>query len=205
MTVSDSEAGKANGHGAPEGDRMTDEGGHAHNGAEVSAASKVEERSLLRSKPILDWTREDWHLWAAGLDKSQDEPVEATPVGVEPVEATPVADRVMEVSVETDEPAPEAGSATTEVAAQDLPVEVQGTPSRALPEHSPPARSLSSGLSTTRRWPAQPEVPTPTARVRARSALGLMMLAVVVGALVAGLVMLAVAAISLVLRRALGA
>jgi len=213
-----------------------------NNGSEGSAAWKAEERSRLGNKPILEWSREDWQLWAAGLNESQavdsqavePQPVESQPVesqavesqavepkpvepksvenrqAPEPVKAAMGADSVTEASVEADESPSRTGSASGTVSAnstvptQDPPVEVLETPSSALPERSP-AAPPSTGLNATRPWPGPPShLPERTGRVRARSALGLIMLAVVVGALMAGLVTFVIVVGGLVLRRAFG-
>jgi len=87
--VTDPESGEKNGHrppaghSPPEGSPTRDGPRHALNGNEVAAASKVEERFRLESKPILEWSRDDWQLWAAGLDQAKDEPVQPEPVALQ--------------------------------------------------------------------------------------------------------------------------
>lgn len=207
-------------HNPPEDARMTDKPNHAHNGSEVTVGSNVDERARLENKPILEWTRDDWQLWAAGLNDSQGEPVQPEPVRRQPApEPVPVAaamgvvDLATEVGVETDAPPAETAlataSVTSEVAAQDVPVDAHESLSSARPEASPAALQRSPGLSAAKPWSGSgstpPKAPVETARTRARSAMGLIVLAVVVGALVAGLVTFVIMVTSLVLRRAIGA
>ncbi len=183
---------------------MNDSG--ASNG-EVSAAAKVEERARLGNKPILEWTREDWQRWAAGLNEAQDEPVGEQPVVEQPARDKPVVDESVQDEPARDKPAQDE-PAQDEPVVEPVPaeagvstmasVETEGSPSQT-------ARQLSPGLSATRPWPGRPpEAPPRTTRSLARSALGLMMLAVAVGALVAGLVTFTIVVSSLVLRRVLG-
>lgn len=206
--MSDPEAAETNGHRPPV----------------PSHASKVDDRVRLENKPILEWSRDDWQLWAAGLNESQDEPVagatvQPEPVDVQdPVQPQPVEEQPEPVQPETvgDEPetpametAPTetvfATSLTPALETQDVPVEVHETPSSVPSESSPSALQLSPSLSATRPWPAQlQEAAVQTTRSRTRSALGLMVIAVVVGALVAGLVTCVIMVTSLLLRRALG-
>lgn len=183
---------------------MSDEVRHRDNGADVAGLSVVEERSLLGRKPILEWSREDWQLWAAGLadppqaDDGSDGPEHGPPdsapsvgVATEVVDATPevVIDATPEVVI----------GATLEAAAEASPVVVDVTPE--VVESTPPA-------------PPVPPKPRPVAAVaveapvegrgRARSAVGLVVLALVVGATVAGLVSFLILVSGLILRRALG-
>ena len=218
--MSDPEAAETNGHRPPVP-------GHA---------SKVDDHVRLENKPILEWSRDDWQLWAAGLNESKGEPVADAPVQPEPVDLQdpvqpepvdlqdPVQPRTFEeqpepvrpqkAGDEPDTPAMETAPTETvfataslppEPETRDVPVEVHETPSSVPSESSPSALQLSPSLSATRAWPAQlQEAAVQTARTRARSALGLLVIAVVVGALVAGLVTFVIMVTSLVLRRALG-
>lgn len=213
----------------------------------------MDERARLEKKPVLQWTQEDWQLWAAGLNDSRHVRVEDQPVPTEPVEkapdpvedrSTPVQaeqapepapakvaadvdtardasvdtvgnpgvdtvrdpsqDAVRHPDVETEEPATQSSSLTSETVADELPA-VQEPPPIQRPERAPASPPSSSGPSTTLPWPLRPPAaPVRTARVRARSAVGLVMLAVAVGALVAGLVTFVIVVSSLVVRRALG-
>jgi len=184
--MSDPEAAETNGHRPPVP-------GHA---------SKVDDHVRLENKPILEWSRDDWQLWAAGLNESQDEPVAGAPVQPETVGDEPETPAMEAAPTET---VFATASLTPALETQDVPVEVHETPSSVPSESSPSALQLSPSLSATRPWPAQlQEAAVQSTRTRARSALGLMVIAVVVGALVAGLVTFVIMVTSLALRRALG-
>lgn len=213
---------------------MTDERHHASDSSEASAGPKVDERARLENKPIIQWTREDWQLWAAGLTESRrlsaaDQPAPLEPVEDHPLPSEPAADQppepvrkspeqapepvlaedapsadTVDLSVDTEEPASQSTAVTLEAEAQDPPAEVQEPQSSQRPERESTASPSSSDASVTQRWTLRPPAPVRSARLRARSAMSLVMLAVAVGALVAGLVTFVILVSGLVLQRALG-
>lgn len=217
---------------------MTDERHHASDSSEVSAGPKVGQRGQLENKPILQWTREDWQLWAADLSESRRLPAAKQPAPPEPVDDHPLpwesaADQptqpaqrspeqapepvlaekaasadTVELSGEAEEPANQSTTVRLEAVAQDPPSEVtvvQEPQSSQRPEREAAASASASGPSATQPWTLRPPAaPVRSARTRARSAMSLVMLAVAVGALVAGLVTFVILVSGLVLRRALG-
>ncbi|MDP8974944.1 MAG: hypothetical protein M3N28_00955 [Actinomycetota bacterium] len=224
---------------------MTDERHHASDSTEVSAGSKVDERAQLENKPILQWTREDWQLWAAGLSESRRLPatrqaLRSEPVGNRPLPSEPGAHQppepiqgspepanpsppvqterapepvlageaasadTVELSAKVEDPAGQSTTVTlSATAAHDAPSEVQERQPSQRPERESASPS-SSGPSVTQPWALRPATPLRPARPIARSAMNLMLLAVAVGALVAGLVTFVILVSGLLLRRALG-
>ena len=195
---------------------MTEPGRHLGNGAEVSGASKVDEPSQLGRKPILEWTREDWQLWATGLANGSDvdqgradrAPADEVPADEVPADRAPV-DRIQadpepaQDGSESD--APVGAEMLTEVSAPPVEIDLEEAPA-AVKESQPgaPGPAVVEDARATGPSAGPRRDPVLESRTRLRSAVELMVLAVVVGVAVAGLVTFTIVVSGLVLRRALG-
>lgn len=167
---------------------VPDERHPSGNGSESAGSPATEKDTSLSGKPILEWTKEDWQVWAASLSsETRREPsqpaarVEPSEDGTDEAEAAPevVGPPVLERE-EQEEPAP------------PPPVALQPARAQAEPARAAPPFDL-AGMAAGRRLPK-----------RLRSALGLVALSVAVGASVAGLVTFILVLSGVLLRRAFG-
>ncbi|MDP9387539.1 MAG: hypothetical protein M3Q48_06310 [Actinomycetota bacterium] len=216
---------------------------------QAAAMPGPEATSVLDTKPVLEWTREDWAAWIesgpapdaeagtsaaadsggaepSGLDepatRDEESPVEGSPVegshaaetpaAAPPVEEQPVPEQPADETTAAEEPwwetlrgmaapqpaaPPPAEAATTLLPAPPVEPVTAAAPATVVP---PPAVRHEAARVEAPPEPAEPS----EAWVRVRSGLGLFGVAVLVGAIVAGLVTLVVFALGLALRRALG-
>jgi hypothetical protein len=208
---------------------VTEPGRHLDNGAEASGGSTVDEPSQLGRKPILEWTREDWQLWATGLSNgsgvdqvpADQVPVDQVPADQLPVDPAPVdpgpIDPVDRAPVDRIRAEPEAAQDGAESGASvgaETPTQVSVAPAEIEAEQAPagveeaqlegPGPAVVEDLRAARPWAGPRGGPVQASRTRLRSAVELMVLAVVVGVAVAGLVTFTIVVSGLVLRRALG-